>query len=98
MIDSYLLDDVVITTKSGAYAWGEKPTATVTVKARVEFGNKIVRNFAGEEVTSSAVIMMKDRAITPEDKITIDGRLCAILSYKRYRAFGSYQILEVAVG
>jgi len=55
--------------------WGARSEVVIPlVKCRVMFGNKVVRNFRGEEVRSSAKIFYKANAnINPEDHIDVDG-------------------------
>lgn len=55
--------------------WGARSEITIpNVKCRIMFGNRIVRDFRGEEVRSSAKIFYKANAvINPEDHIDVDG-------------------------
>lgn len=56
--------------------WGARTRTLIpNVKARVMFGNKIVRNFKGEEVVSVAKVFPQDKTvdINPTSEIDVDG-------------------------
>lgn len=95
MINAYLIDTVII--KKITYdQWGETSESTEIIKARVIYGSRLVRNFAGEQVVSSAQVMLKNRTLSHADKITFDGIDHAILNISKARGF-SYHILIVDV-
>jgi len=89
MISAYLTDTVTIETPSGVDRWGENTgTAAETVKGRIKFKNKVVRNDRGEQVVAAASVLLKDRP-SPLARITFDGRSHAILSVERSQDFGT---------
>ena len=55
--------------------WGARTEVSIPlVKCRVMFGNRVVRNFRGEEVKSGAKIFYKSTAnINPESHVDVDG-------------------------
>lgn len=56
MIEPYLIDTVIIVGKT-MDEWGETLTTTTTsVKGRVEWGVRLLRNFAGEQTQSSGMV------------------------------------------
>lgn len=98
MFNSYFLDNVVLVEKSGSSSWGERTETETTVKARVEYKNKLVRNSAGEQVVSAAMVYMRDRILSPGSRIKIDGVEHPILNVVKHRAFKNNAMLEVQVG
>lgn len=98
MFNSYFLDSVVLVEKSGSSSWGEKTETEITVKARVEYKNKLVRNSAGEQVVSAAMVYMRDRTLSPGSRIKIDGVEHSILNVVKHRSFRNNAMLEVQVG
>jgi len=97
MIGAYLTDEITIIKSAGVDKWGEPLTPEeIETKARIDYKTRLVRNFAGEQVVSSATILLKNRELSHEDKIKFDGIEHAILNIAKKKDF-SNQYLEVAV-
>lgn len=96
MINVYLTDTIVI--KKITYdKWGESSETTETVKARIEYKTRLIRNFAGEQVVSSARIMLKNRILSHADKINFDDADHSILSIGKEKDFSNqYLMVDVA--
>lgn len=96
MISVYLTDTIVI--KKITYdQWGEPSETTETVKARVEYKTRLVRNFAGEQVVSSARVMLSNRILSHADKINFDNVDHSILSIAKMKDFSNqYLMVDVA--
>ena len=98
MFNAYMTDDVVLLRKTGTAAWGEKETDRVTVRARVEDKNILIRNTTGEMVMVQAIVYLHEIDLDPGDKIEIDGVSHPILTIKKNKAFSRTQIMEVGIG
>jgi hypothetical protein len=98
MFNAYMTDQVVLVQKTGDISWGERAEKETTVRARVDFKNRMVRDFRGEQVVSAATVTMQDRPLEAYDRIKIDGVEHPILSLQKHRAFSKNKILEVNVG
>lgn len=98
MFKSYMTDEVVLVEDTGDSTWGEKTTVETTVRARVEYKNRQVRNFAGEQVVSAASIFLQNRTISPASRVKIDGVEHPILNILKHRAFKNNAMVEVQIG
>lgn len=98
MFNAYFTDTVVHITKTGSASWGEKSEVETNVKCRIDYGMRLVRNYAGEQVVSSAKVQMHDRTITPGDKFRVDGTEHEVLGFSKQRAFSKHTLLEVYLG
>ena len=81
MLSAYCIDSIVLVRKSFD-KWGE-PLADVltTFDGRIERKTRLVRNFAGEQVVSGAMIYVPSTlTITHVDQIRFDGADHVILS------------------
>lgn len=96
MINVYLTNTIVI--KKIAYdQWGEPSETPETVKARIEYKTRLIRNFAGEQVVSSARVMLKNRTLSYADKINFDNIDHSILSISKGQDFSNqYLMVDVA--
>lgn len=63
----------------GESAYGPRFGAGVTVRARVQGKRRQVRRADGTDVISSATATIRPRDITPESKVTWDGRDYTVL-------------------
>jgi hypothetical protein len=88
MIGAYLTDTVTWKKSQGGDAWGS-PAAPVetAVKARIDRRTRLVRNFAGEEVTAAGSVLLLDKP-GHEDLLTFDGADHAILAVAERKAWG----------
>jgi len=70
MISAYLVDSIIIMKSGGVDEWGEPlPPTETSVKGRIEYKTKLIRDIAGEEVVSSAMVYFEDRDLDHEDKL-----------------------------
>jgi len=89
MIDAYLTDTITLISHTGNDQWGEPSTpAESSVKARVEFGFKNVRDATGAEVVASGMVLMVEQVRPGMDKLRIDGVERQILAANPVRSFG----------
>jgi len=64
MIDAYAVDDLVITQSNGFDVWGEPLSGTtVEIKGYVVWKTQLMRNLAGEEVTSTIMLYINKRRL-----------------------------------
>ncbi|MFA5430523.1 MAG: hypothetical protein WC329_05150 [Candidatus Omnitrophota bacterium] len=92
MISAYLTDEIVIRYLSTLDQWNTGVFNDVTVMARVEWSNKLVRNTQGELVVASAKVYLSgdiDQAPTLADRILIDGVEHAIMRVDKKTAFST---------
>jgi len=95
MIKAYLTDTIII--KTITYdKWGEGSEETETIKGRIEYKTKMVRNEKGEQVVSSARVMLESRTLGHKDKINFDSTDHAILNIAKIKDFNN-QHIEVDV-
>jgi len=99
MLNAYSVDVLVITQSQDHDDWGEPlPELSVNVRGYVEWKTRLVRNLAGEEVTSTIKISiskrrldaMLARPLSHEDRInSINGAAIdrAILAIHQPKAF-----------
>ena len=89
MMNAYFTDDVVLVQATGRDQYGKAKTeTTTTVKGRFEWRTKVIRNRAGEEVTSAARVYLPSTAtLTHEDKIRVGGVDRLILDIQEARDF-----------
>lgn len=104
MISAYCIDEITIIKHEGRTDHGE-PLATtdVPVKGKIEYKTKLVRNIAGEQVVSSAMVLFPEsinvnleRELTHEDRLKFDGVEHVILRIDKPKAF-SGPIYEVYI-
>ena len=99
MIDSYSVDDLVITQSNGFDVWGEPLSGTtIEIKGYAVWKTWLVRDLAGEEVVSSVMIYINKRrldallgrVLSHEDRIesingiSIDRSIIAIQTPKAF--------------
>lgn len=98
MFNAYFLDRITLIETTGSSTWGEKSTKETIINARVDYKNRMVRNFAGEQVVSAALVHMKNRVIDPSTRIKINDIEHPILNIIKRRAFSKGAMLEVQIG
>lgn len=81
MIGAYLGDSIVIRYLIVLDQWNTGTYTDVSVKARVEWSNKLIRNTQGEQVVSAALVYLAGDIVAPTnaDKIIIDAVEHAIM-------------------
>jgi hypothetical protein len=86
-VSRHFVDEVTIETFAGFDAYAQPTWGAVrTVKARVVYTPKLVRNREGQEVVGSVVIYTSDDDITVDDRLTLpDGTKPVILAVNRSR-------------
>jgi len=90
MISAYLVDDITILKYGGEDSWGEPlAPASINVKGKIIYKTRLIRNMAGEEVVSSAMVYLLDRALTHEDRLKFDGVEHTILRIDKPKAFSN---------
>lgn len=102
---SYMVDDITIVKYAGDDEWQEPdPSSDVSVKGRWEYKTHLVKNIEGEEVVSSATVLLPEsvdvdlaRALTHEDMLTFDGVEHAIVAIETPKAFSSFFIFKYKV-
>lgn len=92
MLNTYMTD--TITLKQVTYGtWGGTTETQVAIKGRFEFKTKLVRNMAGEQVVSSANVIIPVMTIGHQDKITYDSKNYSILTIELKKDFSNRFIL-----
>jgi hypothetical protein len=87
MINAYLQDSITIR-KVTYDQWGSPSTSDVSTLGRFEFKTKLVRNDAGEQVVSSANVLLKsDASVEHEDKIVYAGKVYSIINIEIKKDF-----------
>lgn len=91
MISAYLVDDVVIRYLTALDQWNTATYTDVSVKARVAWSNKLIRNSQGEQVVAAALVYLAGDITAPTnaDRITIDGVEHAIMRVDKKAAFST---------
>jgi hypothetical protein len=96
--NSLLINTVII--KNETFTTSGEPAAAVQTseKARIEYKNKIVRDFKGEEKLSEARIFLKANTVAvPESLIIYDGREHTILSLTKAQDAHKIHHIEIYV-
>lgn len=91
MIGAYCVDVITLVRSNGYDQWGE-PLATTSVAfdGYIERKTRLIRNFAGEQVISSAMIYCPSTlVITHEDKVNFDGTDHVILNIVKQKDFSA---------
>ena len=101
MLNAYSVDEIVIIQSQGHDDWGEpSPEVEVSIRGYAEWKTRLVRNLAGEEVTSTIKLYISKRrldklltqALSHEDRIkSINGDEInrAIITIHQPKAFSS---------
>jgi len=92
MLSVYMTDD--LTLKQVTYGtWGGTTETQVALKGRFIFATKLVRNTAGEQVVSSANVMLPVMTLGHQDKITYAGKDYSILTIELKKDFSNRFLL-----
>jgi len=92
MMKVYFRDDVTV--KSITYdEWGSKTSTDTDCKGRFIFETKMVRNLQGEQVVSSAYVMLPIMSINHKDKISFEGKDYSILGIEKKKDFSDRYLL-----
>jgi len=92
MLNAYMTDDITI--QRIAYGtWGTSIPTNVTTKGRFEFKTKLVRNQSGEEVVSSANVMLSVMILGHQDKVVYDSKTYSILTIELKKDFSNRYLL-----
>lgn len=98
MLNAYFIDSIVLVQKTYD-KWGEPLADTlVTFSGRIERKTRLVRNFAGEQVVSGAMVYAPSSlTITHVDRLRFDGTDHVILSINTQADFSvSHQEVFIA--
>lgn len=89
MINAYCKDDITLI-KVTRGTWGNSSAETnVTMKGRIEFRTKLVKNQAGELVQSTAKVYLPTLAVTHNDRISYNSKEYSILNIEIVKDFQS---------
>ena len=95
MVGVYFTDSITWVRAAGVDQWGEPLTATeVSIRARVNWKTRLVRNFAGEQVIAAGTVLVSDKP-SHEDNVEIDGVLHVILAIHEKKVFATVSHYEV---
>jgi hypothetical protein len=91
MLDAYFVDAITLVRSGGFDQWGEPLAVTnVAFNGYIERKTRLIRNFAGEQVVSSAMIYCPSTlTITHDDKMNFDGADHSILSIVLQKDFSA---------
>ena len=91
MLRSYCNQKIILNRGHGTDEWSEPEEQThETLRARVDWENKIVMDHHGQEVVSvGKIIFVYDGTIDYDDTFTIDGREHAIAQINRVQDFSA---------
>jgi len=93
----YMQDEVVWLQSNGTGNFGVPIAPTEqTIKVRLDLTTRLVRNFAGEEITASGPILMPEEP-SHDDKLRINGVERPIVSAASPKAWGAPSHYEVFV-
>lgn len=93
MINAYLVETIQILRRPNPPfdSWGEPfPVTPITVKAYADWKNRLVRNKAGEQVLSRALVYLHyDGLLTNEDRLLIAGVEYPIMQVNELKDFST---------
>lgn len=94
MLNAYFVDAITLVRSGGYDQWGEPlPTTSVAFDGYIERKTRLIRNYAGEQVISSAMIYCPSTlVVTHEDKMNFDGADHSILSIVPQKDFSATHI------
>jgi hypothetical protein len=92
MFNAYMTDSITI--QQTAYgSWGVSTPTNVETKGRFEFKSKLVRNGSGEQVVSSANVLLPVITLGHKDKLVYGGITYSIIAMELKRDFSSRALL-----
>jgi len=100
-----MTDDITVIRYGGHDTWGDElETETAPVKGRIEYKTRLVMNLSGEQVISSASILLPEsidgelfRDLIHEDMLKFDGVEHAIIRINTPKAFGNFFVFKYEV-
>lgn len=92
MLNAYMTDDITIQRVSYD-TWGSSTPADTVYKGRFVFATKLVRNTAGEQVVSSANVMLPIITLGHQDRIVYNSKMYSILSIELKKDFSNRFLL-----
>lgn len=93
MIKAYLIDDIVVKRITYGTWGGVAQEIEIDTKGRFNFETKMVRNIQGEQVVSTANVMLPIMDIQHKDKIEYDGKDYSILGIEIKKDFSKRFLL-----
>ena len=89
MIGAYLVNPVTLKSLASRDQWNEPTWTSTELMGKVDWGSRLVRNFKGEEVVSSALVYLANTvpAVTHEDRLVIAGVEHQILRIEKKEDF-----------
>lgn len=92
MLNAYMTDDITIQRVSYD-TWGTSTPTDVATKGRFEFKTKLVRNQSGEQVVSSANVLLPVMTLGHQDKVVYGGITYSILTIELKKDFSNRYLL-----
>ena len=91
MMSAYWTDTVVVK-RATLDALGRKTFTRIAVRGRMEFKHRMVRNFQGEQVVSSAQVAVPTMTLTHEDRVEYRQKDYAIVEIAEVRDFSVHHV------
>ena len=88
MIGCYMTDSLTLKTAT-LDTWGKASYTSTIIKVRFEYKTKLVRNIQGEQIVSTANVILTDRILTHADKIVYGGVEYSIISIGKAKDFSN---------
>ncbi len=97
MMNAYMTDTITLKTAT-TDKWGSKTFVSATMKARIEFKTKLVRNLQGEQVVATAKLYLpKTVVVSHADVISYAGKDYSILNIGYAKDFSNrFLLLDLA--
>lgn len=91
MIRSYLIDDLRIKYLTALDQWQEPTWNSISVKGRIEWSDRLIRNAQGEQVVSAALVYLAPDITPPTnaDRIVIESIEHAIIRIDKKTDFST---------
>lgn len=93
MIGAYLNDDIILRTTIRD-KWNAVTERKLSIRGRIEFKTRMVTNVQGQQVISSASVIIETRPIAHKDGVTYAGKEYQILAIGEAKNF-SRQFLRL---
>ena len=98
MFNAYSTSSFILLEKTGKSEWGEKTEKATELCGRIDFKFRMVRDFEGKEVVSSAKITIPNREVDPSARVKIDGKEYPILNVTKEKAFSKNYLTVLQIG
>ncbi|MFA5186615.1 MAG: hypothetical protein WC551_09085 [Patescibacteria group bacterium] len=96
MIGVYLIHTITLKQNKGKDQWGEpNPSTDISVKARVDYKERVIQGTGTELVTSTMRVLMKNRTIITSDFATRTANTISYLDIITYDGVDRH-ILQIA--